>query len=117
MIEGTGGLRCGTPEGRHRIILSLKMLAMGAALADQRQFVSATDDLPLIRHIAFSTIPETRRKLLRALLLSGDSLTSTEAVTALRLTKPTALEWMKDLNGTGIVELTPVTQLRRNLWS
>ncbi len=101
-----GGLRCGTPEGPHRIILSLKMLAMGAALADQRAIVSATDDMPLIRHIAFSTIPETRRNLLRALLLSGDSLTSTNAATVLRRTKPTVLGWMKELAATGIVELT-----------
>jgi hypothetical protein len=82
------------------------MLAMGAALADQRATVTATDDMPLIRHIAFSTIPETRRNLLRALLLSGDSLTSTNAATVLRLTKPTVLGWMKELAATGIVELT-----------
>lgn len=107
VLEEIGGRRAGTAEGPHRIILSLKMLAMGSALADQRTIVSASDDMPLIRHIAFSTIPETRRKLLRALLLRGDSLTSTDTVTALRLTRPTALEWMKDLDATGIVELTP----------
>jgi len=83
------------------------MLAMGLALADQRTIISTTEDMPLIRHIAFSTIPETRRKLLRALLLSGDYLTSTDAATALRLSKPTALDWMNELKATGVVGLTP----------
>jgi hypothetical protein len=95
----------GAAEGPHRIILSLKMLAMGSALADQRTIVTAQDDLPMIRHIAFSTIPEKRRRLLQALLLNGGTLTSTEAETALRISTPTALSWMEELAATGMVKL------------
>ena len=97
--------QAGAAEGPHRIILSLKMLAMGSALADQRTIVTAQDDLPMIRHIAFSTIPEKRRRLLQALLLKGRSLSSTDAATALRTSKPTALEWMEELTATGIVKI------------
>jgi hypothetical protein len=99
--------RAATPEGPHRIILSLKMFAMGSALADERAHVTAENELPMIRHIAFSTLPENRRKLLKALLLSGGRITSTDVATALRISRPTALDWMKELGATGLVEYEP----------
>ncbi len=102
--DESAGLRVGEPEGPHRIILSLKMLAMGSAIADQRTAVSAEHDLPMIRHIAFSTIPENRRKLIRALLLNGGAITSTDAETVLKISRPTAIAWLKELGATGIVE-------------
>jgi hypothetical protein len=103
------GFIASEPEGAHRIILSLKMLARGSALADQRTEVTA-DDMPMLRHIAFSTIPLVRRKLIRALLLNGGTITSGDLSTAVKTSRPTAIDWMKELAATGIVDYCPGDQ-------
>lgn len=104
-VEVTGeyvdGFCRAEPEGPHRIILSLKMLLMGSAIADGRAV--ATDlDMKMIRHVTFSTIPDSRRKLLRAVLLKGGTITTTEVRTTLRVSDPTALNRMRELSATGI---------------
>jgi hypothetical protein len=104
--DGFSNERATTPEGSRRIINSLKMFVRGSALADQRM-LAGEGDLSMARHIAFSTIPENRRKLLRALLLSGETLTSTDAAAVLAISKPTALDWMKELAATALVDLQP----------
>lgn len=105
-----GGYQRVEPEGPHRIINSLKYLTMGSALCDERFNISAVDDLPMIRHVAFSSIPDRRRKLLRAVLLRGGSMTSADAERSLDVSRPTALEWFKELAATKIVSLQPGDQ-------
>jgi hypothetical protein len=99
----------GQPEGPQRVILLLKSIIRGLALAEHRTTVSADDLLP-IRHIAFSSIPRKRRELLRAVLMAGGSLASNEADKALGVSRPTASSRMKELAATKIVDFTPANQ-------
>ena len=96
-----GTLEVGPAEGPQRIILLLQTLARGLALADGRTAV-AGDDLSLIRHIAFSSIPTKRRELLRALLAGGGTLDSSQVEAALDTSRPTALNRIRELGATGI---------------
>jgi hypothetical protein len=101
-----GDFTPGSAEGPHRIILSLKMIAQGSALVNQRSAVGS-EDLKPIRYIAFSSIPSKRRDLLRALLLAGGSLTSAEVAKVLEVSSPTASSRMKELAATGIADFKP----------
>lgn len=92
----------GIPEGPYRVILYTRTIAQGLALLAGRNQVNS-DDLSVIRHIAFSSIPNTRRDVLRAVLLNGGQLDTATAETMLRLSKPTARNRMKELAATGIV--------------
>lgn len=92
----------GDPEGPWRIILYLRTIALGLALVAGRLEVSR-EDMDIIRLIAFSTITQTRRQILRAVLLAGGTLNSTKAVENLGVSKPTARGRMKELAATGIV--------------
>ena len=94
-----------TPEGPRRTLLLLIMVAKGLALIEGLSTVT-WDHVDAIRHIAFSCIPENRRKILHALLAAGSSLTTPEATKCLRASKPTALDYMRVLAATGIVSLT-----------
>jgi hypothetical protein len=105
-FDERGDAEASSPEGPHRIILLLQSLARGLALVESRSSVSA-EDLDVIRHIAFSSIPSNRRELLQALLGAGGCLTSSQVVTALNLSKPTALTRMKELAATGICNYKP----------
>lgn len=96
-----GTLEVGPAEGPQRIILLLQTLARGLALADGRTAV-AGDDLSLIRHITFSSIPTKRRELLRALLAGGGTLDSSQVEAALDTSRPTALDRIRELGVTGI---------------
>lgn len=99
-------IEAATPEGPHTVILLLQMLARGLALVEKRSTVTA-DDLDVIQHIAFSSMPLNRRELLQAVLGAGGCLPSSQVVTALNLSKPTALTRMKELAATGICDYTP----------
>jgi hypothetical protein len=92
----------GLPEGPHRIILYLRTIAQGLALVNGRSQVSR-EDLDIIRHVAFSTITQTRREMLRAVLLVGGVLSATNAERMLGVSRPTARWRMKELAATGIV--------------
>jgi hypothetical protein len=93
----------GIPEGEHRVIIGLKLLAQALALISGRSEVS-DEDLEIIRHIAFSSIPQNRRLMLRALLIKDGMLTSKDAEKELRISRPTARNWMKELGATGLAD-------------
>jgi hypothetical protein len=101
--NGLSDPEIGTPEGPQRLILLLQTLARGLALSEGRFFVNE-DDLELIRHIAFSSIPRKRRELLRIVLLADGRVTSTEVKNSLGISPVTAHERMKELAATGIVD-------------
>ena len=104
-----GEVEAGKPEGPQRVILLLQSIIRGLALADSRSAITA-DDLTSIRHIAFSSIPRKRRELLRALLMAGGTMTSSEAAKALGISRPTADNRMRELAATKIVVFTPGEQ-------
>jgi hypothetical protein len=93
----------GIAEGPHRVIIGLKLLAQGLALISGREEVDSVD-LEIVRHVVFSSIPQNRRLMLRALLVKGGTLTSGDAEKELRISRPTARNWMKELGATGLAE-------------
>jgi hypothetical protein len=95
----------GTPEGPQRIILLLRMLAQGSALLHGRSEVTP-EDIEVIRHVAFSSLPRSRRQILRAVLTNGGRLTSKEAEQHLHMSRPTARGMMRELAATEIVTWT-----------
>ena len=104
--DESGDPDAGDPEGPHRIILLLQTLARGLALADGRSAVTE-DDLDLVRHVVFSSMPRRRRELLRALVQAGGTLNSAEAENALKVSRLTSIDCMKDLAATTIGVYTP----------
>jgi len=100
---GRGLYEAAEPEAPQRLILLLQTQVRGLALADDRFYVT-DEDLSAIRHVALSSIPYKRRKLLLALIDNQGVLTSTEIAAILDLTPPTVLDRMKELAATGIVE-------------
>ena len=96
----------GLPEDPRRIVLLLQTLARGLALANDR-FEVKSSDLDILRHVAFSSIPSKRRDLLRALLAAGGRMDAKQVEEALNVSRPTALDRMKELGGTGICEFRP----------
>jgi hypothetical protein len=89
-------------EGPFRIILYLRTIAQALALVEGRNEVS-TEDLGIIRLIAFSTINFTRREVLREVLFAGGILTSDVLENRLGVSRPTARSRMRELAATGIV--------------
>ncbi len=87
------------PEAIFRPLEMFRSICIGSALTAKRHFLTA-DDLAIVRHIAFSSIPATRRRLLRCLIEAGGVLSSTEAAAMLKCSKPTALKWMRELAAT-----------------
>ncbi len=98
----SGDVEAETREAPQRIILLLQTLVRGLALANGRSSVTA-EDLDVIRHIAFSSIPCKRRQLLRALLVAGGTLNAAAVEKILGVSRPTALSRMRELAATGIV--------------
>lgn len=94
-----------SPEGPHRVLLLLRTLAQGLALLRGGTSVNA-GDLETIRHVAFSSLPSRRRKMLRAVLTNGGELTSKDTNEQLHISRPTARDMMRELAATGIVKLT-----------
>jgi hypothetical protein len=103
--SGNDELTVGLPEGPQRVIHYLRSIAQGLALAGGISEVEC-EDLEIIRHIAFSSLPSVRRKVLRAVLVERGRLESTRAETILGVTRPTVRNWMAELAATGIVSLT-----------
>ena len=102
----SGDAEAGGPEGPHRVILLLQTLVQGLALVEGRLHVTR-EDLGLIRHIALSSIPDARRKLIHAVLAGGGALNASQAEAALDRSRPTVLRSMKELDATGICQYTP----------
>lgn len=99
-----GDINVGVPEGPQRIILLYKTLVRGLALEDGRSSVTA-EDLTVIRHITFSSIPCERRQLLRALLAARGTLNAAGVEKILGVSRPTAISRMRELAATGIARL------------
>jgi hypothetical protein len=91
------------PEAPFRPIEMFRSIAIGSALIARRQRLTA-DDLAIVRHIAFSSIPDKRRRLLRCLIRAEGNLTSANVVEKLGCSKPTALRWMRELAATELCE-------------
>ncbi|MBI2815382.1 MAG: hypothetical protein HYX72_00435 [Acidobacteria bacterium] len=101
-----GGDACfvaGEPEGPHRVILLLRTFAQGLALICGGGCVGE-DEIAMLRHVAFSSIPRHRRTILRAVLTSGGDISSTRAEKQLGISRPSVRGWMRELAATGIVE-------------
>lgn len=95
--------QAGAPEGPHRLILLLKQLALGLAVASGQKKVTA-GDMEILRHVALSSIPANRRRVLRVLLWHSNTVTSKLVETELDVSRPTARRYMKELEVVGIVD-------------
>jgi hypothetical protein len=91
-------------EHPHRALACLYNLARGRALLHGRRHL-VTDDLALVTHVALSSGPHERTKLVRALASEGGRLTTRLAAEALGATPPTARKAMKALSILGIGNL------------
>ena len=78
-------------EAVYRPLEMFRSIAIGSALIAKRQRLTA-DDVAIVRHIAFSSIPDKRRMLLRCLIDAGGGLDSADVVERLGCSKPTALK-------------------------
>lgn len=87
------------PEVVFRPLEMFRGIAIGSALIAKREYLTV-DDVAIVRHIAFSSIPAKRRALLRCLISAGGSLTSGEVMQRMGCSKPTALKWMRELAAT-----------------
>jgi hypothetical protein len=94
------------PEGEQRIILLLQMLARGLALSAERSEVTQAD-LELVHHVALSTLPYKRMKLLRALFNAGGEMSIREVEAKVGISTVTAEKRMTELAATGIAEFIP----------
>lgn len=63
--------------------------------------------MDVVRHVAFSSIPASRRNTLRALLAGGGMLDAGELDKALSCTRPTSLKRMQELAATGLCNYRP----------
>lgn len=90
-------------EAPYRALACLYNLARGRALLYGRTRLGP-EDLNLVTHVALSSAPHERAKLLRALVEQGGSLTTAGAADALHATAPTARKAMKALAVLGIAE-------------
>lgn len=104
--DAISNLEAGPREDPRRVTLLLQTLARGLALAEGRHCVMSSD-LALLRHIALSSIPTKRRDLLRAALACGGTLDAGQVEKALPVSRPTALDRMKELGATGLCIFTP----------
>jgi hypothetical protein len=84
----SGVFEAGTKEVPTRAILLLKIVTLGLALMANRAAVTS-HDLDVIRRVAFSSIPFSRRSVLRALIDAGGEVSSTALESILGYSKPT----------------------------
>jgi hypothetical protein len=92
-------------EAPYRALACLYNLARGRALVYGRTQL-APEDLPLIVHVALSSAPHERAKLVRALIRHEGELASRQAGAALGVSRPTAYLKVKDLAALGIATRT-----------
>ncbi len=89
-------------ESERRIIIMFKYLARSLALMNGRKRVSEDDLRFFIRHIALSSMPEQRRKDLKALLEIGTEASVTDLQERVKMSKPTLLEYMEEIGHLGV---------------
>jgi hypothetical protein len=92
-------------EAPYRALACLYNLARGRALLHGRTILTA-EDLGLVVHVALSSAPYERTRLLRGLMNGLGTLTTGEAATALQASLPTARKAMKALDLLGVADLT-----------
>jgi hypothetical protein len=91
-------------EAPFRALAVLYNLARGRALLGGRRHL-LPEDLDLLTHVALSSAPHERTRLVRALVAAGGTITTRQAATALKATPPTARRAMKALAVLGIGDL------------
>lgn len=101
-VDGEDFMAFSAPEGAHRIVYSFLSLVRGLALSDARTEVTECD-VEMIGHVAFSSIPVHRRRVLKSVVAHGGKLYSEQAEKDLKVSRPTARGWMRELAATGIV--------------
>ena len=88
-------------ESEYRIIIMFKYISRSLALMNGRRAVSE-DDLRFLRHIALSSMPEQRRKILKALLEVGSEASTQDLLERVMMSKPTLLEYMDEIGHLGV---------------
>ena len=88
-------------ESEYRIIIMFKYIARSLALMDGRNELTK-DDLRFIRHIALSSMPEQRRKVLNALLEVGSEVGTEQLLERVKMSRPTLLEYMEEIGHLGV---------------
>ena len=88
-------------ESEYRIIIMFKYIARSLALMDGRKEVTK-DDLRFIRHIALSSMPEQRRKVLNVLLAIGSEASIEQLLERVKMSRPTLLEYMEEIGHLGV---------------
>ena len=88
-------------ESEYRIIVMFKYIARSLALMNGRRAVSEAD-LRFLRHIALSSMPEQRRKVLKALLEVGSEASTQDLLERVKMSKPTLLEYMEEIGHLGV---------------
>jgi len=88
-------------ESEYRIIIMFKYIVRSMALLNNRREVSK-DDLRFLRHIALSSMPEQRRKVLKALLEIGSEASTKQLMERVKMSKPTLLEYMEEIGHLGV---------------
>lgn len=96
-------------ESEERAIIIMKNIALGSALINGRDYVNGFD-LSLIQHIALSSCPEGRRKIMRKLLESRESsATTADLISKTGMSKPTVIKYMRELHTVGVCTLDDTT--------
>jgi len=88
-------------ESEYRIIIMFKYIVRSLALVNGRKQV-VEDDLRFLRHIALSSMPEQRRKVLNALLEVGSEASTKQLLEKVKMSKPTLLEYMEEIGHLGV---------------
>jgi hypothetical protein len=92
-------------EAPYRALTCLYNLARGRALLYDRQQL-AEEDIPLIRHVALSSAPHERTRLVQALVQNDGVLRTGDAAGALGASLPTTRLVMRALDLLGVALLT-----------
>ena len=100
----SGRFVVGVPEGPIRLLYLFRQIAQGLALAEGRRKIIWGDTF-IIRHIAISSIPSARRRVLKAVAGNGGCIDSAHLEKILGVSRPTARRDMNELAATGIVAL------------
>ena len=93
-------------EDPSRAITQLRNLARGHALSRGRNHI-ATADVPILINTVFSTASMERVRIFELLIANGGELTTSQIVTGLNTTYPTARRTMTELKATGVVDMYP----------
>ncbi|MEE8114690.1 MAG: hypothetical protein V3T23_10075 [Nitrososphaerales archaeon] len=88
-------------ESEYRIIIMFRYIVRSLALMNGRREVSE-DDLRFLRHIALSSMPEQRRKVLKALLEVGSEASTRDLLERVKMSRPTLLEYMEEIGHLGV---------------